>query len=104
MAEEEYDEGRPQPEIFIAPEQLAGAWANWAQVSYSNYEFTIDFVRMDPLQPRGIVVARVSGSSLFVMQLIDTLNRLWHDWAKQAMPREVDGGDEKQTTDDSSTS
>ena len=104
MAEEEFDEGRPQPEIFIASEQLAGAWANWAQVSYSNYEFTIDFVRMDPLQPRGIVVARVSGSPLFVMQLIDTLNRLWHDWAKKAMPREVDGGDEKQTTDDSSTS
>ena len=104
MAEEEFDEGSPQPEIIIAPQQLAGVWANWAQVSYSNYEFTIDFVRMDPLQPRGIVVARVSSPSLFVMHLIDTLKSVWHDWAKKAIPREVDGGDEKQTTDDSSTS
>jgi hypothetical protein len=62
-------------------------WANWADVSYSEHEFTIDFVRMDPREPRGIVVARVSSSSLFVMELIDTLNSVWHDWAKKAMPR-----------------
>jgi Protein of unknown function (DUF3467) len=86
MTEEEFDEGRPQPEIIIAPAQLAGVWANWAQVSYTDHEFTIDFVRMDPLEPREIVVARVSSSSLFIMHLIDTLKSVWHAWAKKPMP------------------
>ena len=103
MAEEQFDEGRLQPVIIIAPEQLAGVWANWAQVSYSDHEFTIDFVRMDPLQPLGIVVARVSSSSLFVMHLIDTLKSVWHDWAKKAMPREVDGADGEETPDSSTS-
>jgi hypothetical protein len=86
------EEPQPQqPEIIIHPEQLAGAWANWAQVSYTEHEFTIDFVRIDPLLPRGIVVARISGSATFIMQLIDTLNTVWHDWAKKAMPPEVHG-------------
>jgi Protein of unknown function (DUF3467) len=104
MAEEEeeaegFDEGHPPPEIFIALDQLAGVWANWADVRYSQHEFTIDFVRMDPREPHGIVVARVSSSSQFVMELIDTLNNVWHDWAKKAMPREVHGADGEQTPD-----
>jgi hypothetical protein len=75
-------------------------WANWAQVSYTEHEFTIDFVRMDPLLSRGIVVARLSGSPTFVMQLIDTLNNVWQDWAKKAMPPEVHGDDGEETADD----
>jgi hypothetical protein len=83
-------------------------WANWAEVSYSDHElevsysdheFTIDVVRMDPREPRGIVVARVSGSSLFVMKLIDMLSSVWHDWAKKAMPREAHGEDGEETPD-----
>jgi hypothetical protein len=75
-------------------------------VSYSEHEFTIDFVRMDPLAPRGIVVARVSGSSLFIMQLIDTLNSVWQDWAKKTMPKEIHGeqGTEGPGTDDGEAS
>ena len=94
--------GGEQPqsaEILIQPEQLAGLWANHAQVSYSEHEFTIDFVRLDPTVPRGIVVARLSGSATFIMQLIDTLNDVWHDWAKKAMPPEVHG-DESSEADD----
>ena len=91
------------PEIIIEPEKLAGVWANWAQVSQGDHEFTIDFVRMDPTLPRGIVVARVSGSSLFIMQLIDTLNHVWQDWAKKAMPPEVLGENGEETTDDQGT-
>jgi hypothetical protein len=87
------DDGGEQPqqqhEILIQPEQLAGLWANYAQVSYTQHEFTIDFVRLDPLLPRGIVVARLSGSPTFIMQLIDTLTGVWQDWAKKAMPPEV---------------
>jgi hypothetical protein len=89
---DEPDEQPPQQaELIIQPEQLAGLWSNWAQVSYTEHEFTIDFVRMDPTLPRGIVVARVSGSPTFIMQLIDTLGTVWHDWAKKTMPPEVHG-------------
>ena len=105
MSEPENPEEEPKPhEIIIQPEQLAGLWANFAQVSYTEHEFTIDFVRLDPLLPRGIVVARLSGSATFIMQLIDTLNTVWQDWAKKAMPPEVHGDDaaetDDQTTDD----
>ena len=67
---------QPKPEIMLQTEQMAGVWANFAAVSHSEHEFTIDFVRMDGTAPppgRGIVVARVSMSPLFVTQLIDAL-------------------------------
>ena len=87
-------EGEPQeihPEIIIQPEQMAGTWANFARVSHSPYEFTLDFVRLDfgaePL--RGIVVSRVSVSPLFIDQLIQTLQTNWQTYAAKAMPQEV---------------
>lgn len=59
---------QPEPaQIYLPPEMLAGVWANWAQVSHSLHEFTLDFVRIDGTAPapgRGIVVARVSVSPL----------------------------------------
>jgi hypothetical protein len=103
--EEPDEEPTPQQqaEIIIQPEQLAGVWSNWTQVNYTEHEFTVDFVRIDPTLPRGIVVARVSGSATFIMQLIDTLNTVWHDWAKKAakkaMPPEVHQ-DEQETSED----
>jgi hypothetical protein len=98
MAEEE--EEPAQPEIVIPSEQLAGVWANWARVRYSRHEFTIDFMRTDPIEPRAIVVARVSGSSLFVMELIDRLRAVWQHWAKGAMPPEMEDGDDRQNPDE----
>ena len=82
-------------QIIMDPSQMAGVWANWAQVSHSEHEFTLDFVRLeyaaDP--PRGIVVSRVSVSPLFVTQLIDALTDNWKTYAQKAMPREVHGDD-----------
>ncbi len=89
-----------QPEIVIEPDQLAGRWANLASVSYGEHEFKIDSIRIDPAAPRGIVVSRVSGSGLFVMQLIDTLNRVWHDWASKALPQEVQNAPESPEGDE----
>jgi hypothetical protein len=86
-----------KPEIMLQTEQMAGVWANFAAVSHSEHEFTIDFVRMDGTAPppgRGIVVARVSMSPLFVTQLIDALKQNWAGYAKKALPKEVYGGDE----------
>jgi hypothetical protein len=89
------DEGEQADEqgfnIIIQPDQLAGVWANFAQVSHSEYEFTLDFVRLDFGRNRGIVVARVSVSPLFVTQLIDALQGNWQKYAEKALPKEVFG-------------
>ena len=79
---------------MLQTEQMAGVWANFAAVSHSEHEFTIDFVRMDGTAPppgRGIVVARVSMSPLFVTQLIDALKQNWSGYAQKALPKEVYG-------------
>jgi Protein of unknown function (DUF3467) len=52
--------------IILQPEQMAGVWANFAAVSHSEHEFTLDFVRLDFGTGQGIVVAPVSVSPLFV--------------------------------------
>ena len=61
-----------------------GIWANFAMVSHSPHEFTLDFVRLDymtkdPIQ--GIIVQRVNMSPLFVKQLIDALAANLADYA-----------------------
>jgi hypothetical protein len=95
------NEGPPEPsepsgQIIMQPEQMAGVWANFARVSHSDHEFTLDFVRLDFTNqpPNGIVVARVSVSPLFVTQLIDALQVNWDMYARKALPQEVYGDDE----------
>jgi hypothetical protein len=39
------------------------------------------------------VVARVGFSPLFVLQLIEALNRNWARYAEKAMPKEVSGAE-----------
>ena len=92
--EEEPQEG---PQILINEAQLAGVWANWAQVSHSIHEFTLDFVRMDftgGTPGRGVVVARVSVSPLFVTQLIEALEENWKKYAEKALPQEGQSAEE----------
>lgn len=71
------------------PDQMAGVWANFAQVSHSVHEFTIDFVRLESTSNRGVVVARVSVSPLFITQLISALTDNWQKYADKAMPKEI---------------
>jgi hypothetical protein len=80
-----------EPQINILPQDRAGVWANYARVSHSPYEFTLDFVRLDFTErpPNGVVVARVSVSPLMVTQLIEALNENWQKYAEKAMPREI---------------
>ena len=97
MGEHEEQPQEPTTEIIIEPHQLAGVWANSARVTHSEHEFTLDFVRMDYSEGtpprRGIVVARVGFSPLFVLQLIEALNSNWARYAQKAMPKEVRGDD-----------
>jgi hypothetical protein len=84
-------EQQPPFNVQIDPHQMAGVWANFAQVSHSPYEFTLDFVRLDFTQqpPTGIVVSRVSLSPLLVSQLIEALQENWQRYAERSLPREV---------------
>ena len=62
---------------MLQTEQMAGVWRT-SPHEPSEHEFTIDFVRWTAPPPpagRGIVVARVSMSPLFVTQLIDALKQ-----------------------------
>ena len=80
----------PQPtDIHLQGEHRmrGGIWANFAMVSHSPHEFTLDFARLDyntrPMQ--GVIVQRVNMSPLFVKQLIDTLAANLADYGR-SMP------------------
>ena len=80
------EEGRePQINLHIAPEQMAGMYANFANVSHSDYEFTITFARVDheidAEEIPGVVVSRVNLSPKFMRELADALEDSWSKWA-----------------------
>jgi hypothetical protein len=83
-----------QFEIVLEPQHLAGVWANFARVSQTIHEFTLDFVRLDPTTQKGIVVARVSVSPLFVTQLIQAMQQEWAKYERRALPKEIYGDEE----------
>ena len=68
----------------IAPEQMAGMYANFANVSHSDYEFTITFARVDheveDQEVPGVVVTRVNLSPRFMRELIDAMEDNWSKW------------------------
>lgn len=72
-------------------------WANFARVSHSPYEFTLDFARLEfggEKPTGGTVVSRVSVSPLFILQLVEALQTNYDKWAAKAMPAELrDVGD-----------
>ena len=74
-----------------------GVWANFAAVSHSPHEFTIDFIRLDyqtQNPTRGVVVQRVNMSPLFVEQLIGALTDNLDKYAKSTPDGVIVGGDD----------
>ena len=63
--------------IHFSPDIMAGVYANFANVSHSDYEFTITFARVDHEVEEGdvpgAVVARVNASPRFIPELIAAL-------------------------------
>ncbi len=63
--------------IQFSPELMAGVYANFANVSFSDYEFTITFARVDHEiesdEIPGVVVSRVNLSPRFMRELTDAL-------------------------------
>ena len=73
-----------QLNIHLDPENLAGVYSNFANVSFSDYEFTITFARVDREvddgEVPGVVVSRVNMSPRFMRELLDAMTDSWSKW------------------------
>jgi Protein of unknown function (DUF3467) len=70
--------------IHTDPETMAGHYSNFANVSHSDYEFTITFARVDHEvdegEVPGVVVSRVNLSPRFMRELIDAMDDNFSKW------------------------
>ena len=72
------DDDSRKLDLYITPEQMAGHYANFANVSHSDYEFTLTFCRIEheieePEVP-GVMVSRINMSPRFTRELIEALS------------------------------
>ena len=80
------DESSPdrQLNIHIDPENMAGVYANFANISFSPFEFTLTFARVDHEVEEGdvpgVVVARVNVSHKFMRALLDAMEDTYSKW------------------------
>ena len=89
-----------QLNLHLDPENLAGAYANFANVSFSDYEFTITFARIDHEVEEGdvpgVVVSRINMSPRFMRELMDAMNDSWSKWSTREgirnLPEQPGGG------------
>ena len=98
------EEGSPgrQLNIHLDPENMAGVYANFANISFSDYEFTLTFARIDHEVEEGdipgVVVSRVNVSPRFLEELPEAMQDSWSKWSSregirnlpEAPPREED--------------
>ena len=88
-------EGPPERQINLhtTPEVMASQYANFANVSHSDYEFTITFARVDHEveegEVPGVVVSRVSVAPRFMRELIDAMNDNFSKWQKREGIRDL---------------
>ncbi len=73
-----------QLNLHMDPDAMAGVYANFANIGFSDYEFTITFGRVDFDSEEGdipgVVVSRVNMSAPFMRQLVDAINDSWTKW------------------------
>ncbi len=71
--------------IHFSPEMMGGVYANFANVSFSDYEFTITFARVDhevdDEEIPGVVVSRINLSPRFLRELADAMEDAWSKWS-----------------------
>jgi hypothetical protein len=74
-----------QLNLHLDPEHLAGVYSNFANISFSDYEFTITFARIDHELEEGdipgVVVSRVNMSAKFARELLDALQDSLSKWS-----------------------
>ena len=82
---DEGDAPERQLNIHLDPANLAGVYANFASITFSDYEFTITFARIDHEVEEGdipgVVVTRVNMSTKFTKELMDALQDSWSKWS-----------------------
>jgi hypothetical protein len=70
-----------QLNIHLDPEHLAGVYSNFANITFSDYEFTMTFARVDHEVEEGdvpgVVVARINMSQQFAKELLDAMQDAW---------------------------
>lgn len=100
MSEEQSDQRGIN--IHFQPEQMAGVYSNFANISHSDYEFTVTFARVDHEvegeEIPGVVVTRVNISPRFMRELIDAMEDNYSKWHTSEGIRnlpEYEGGDAK---------
>ena len=82
------DDLAPEPEpgerrlnIHLDPTDIAGVYANFANISFSQYEFTLTFARIEHEVEEGdvpgAVVARINASPRFFEELMAALQDSW---------------------------
>jgi Protein of unknown function (DUF3467) len=86
--------------IQTTPEAMAGVYANFANVSHSEYEFTVTFARVDHEveegEVPGVVVSRVVLSPRFMRELIEAMGDNFSKWQTREGIRELpEFGDEQ---------
>jgi len=77
----EAEPGERRLNIHLDPSDSAGGYANCANISFSRYEFTLTFARIEHEVEEGdvpgAVVSRINASPRFVEELIAALQDSW---------------------------
>ena len=84
MADEQPSVPERHINIQFDPSHMGGHYANFANVSHSDYEFTVTFARVDHEVEEeavpGVVVSRINLSPRFMRELIDALEDNYSKW------------------------
>jgi Protein of unknown function (DUF3467) len=91
-----------QLNIHLDPEHLAGVYSNFANISFSDYEFTLTFARIDHEVEDGdipgVVVSRVNMSTKFMHELLEAMNDAYSKWQSREgirnLPETPSGSDD----------
>jgi len=79
--DDEEESGEKRLNTHLDPADIAGSYANFANISFSRYEFTLTFARIEHEVEEGdvpgAVVARINASPRFVEELIAALQDSW---------------------------
>ena len=74
-----------QLNLQVDPESMAGVYANFVNVSFSDYEFTITFARVEHEVEEGdlngVIVSRVNASPRLIQDLVDAVQDAWSRWS-----------------------
>jgi hypothetical protein len=71
LSQRAVDETPPEPEIVTPANLFGGVWANAVQMQRTEYELTIDFIRVGPQGKQAMLVSRVNLPPALLGQLAE---------------------------------